>query len=160
MVTLTFQDKKTLIEMLSKHYTIEESAFIKAIAQNEEEEVELTLKAFSLKAKSKVAVQQVIEEHDIVNIDNIPDATVKIGHLGVSKLCLIKAVKETTHIGLEIAKSKIDQIVGFGSNGQFMFVPFKVGSTSSCLFTKEQWLTISNYTNSAYGKDSLNWKYV
>ena len=45
---LTLQDKKKLIEMLSKNYQCNERNFIKAIAKDEEEETELTLKAFSL----------------------------------------------------------------------------------------------------------------
>lgn len=136
MITLTLQDKKTLMEMLRKHYSINESAFIKAIAQNEEEEVELTLKAFSLKGKSKVAVQQIKEE------DEKPDfKIVQIDHLN-NHLYLVKAIKEVCNVGLAQAKDMTDFIRSHFSDGTSIWNPFKVGDTSDCKFSFEHWSSI------------------
>lgn len=62
---LTLQDKKKLIEMLSKNYQCNERNFIKAIAKDEEKETELTLKAFSLiSVESPINVEDEEKEQD------------------------------------------------------------------------------------------------
>ena len=146
MVTLTLQDKKTLMGMLQKHYSINESAFIKAIAQNEEEEVELTLKAFSLAPRTQES--------------NFEFKTVQIDYVD-GKLTLIKAIKETTHLGLAECKAIGDQIVSFTTGGGYVFTPFKVGVNNKVYtFTTSQWTAICDYLLSNYGLNSIKWHYV
>lgn len=150
MVTLTLQDKKELMDMLCKHYSIEESAFIKAIAQNEEEEVELTLKAFSIAGKPK----------DDVKLGKSPYATVQIDEL-YNKLQLIKAIKEATKLDLKEAKDFVDTIVSFDSKQalsinerMYIFTPFKIGPNER--ITVPQWKAIVNNI----GDGELKWHFV
>lgn len=159
MKQLTFQDKKTLIEMLSKHYTIDESAFIKAIAQNEEEEVELTLKAFSLTQRTQEAKAKLVQE------DNFEFRVVQIDHFNNGsmfdcKIAFIKAIKETININLVECKAIVDQIMSFGKDKP-LFNPFKVGMNNKVYtFTLNQWLAICVYLRTSYGKDAIKWHYV
>lgn len=160
MVTLTLQDKKALMEMLHKHYSIDESAFIKAITENEEEEVELTLKAFSLAQRTQEAKAKLVQE------DNSEFQTVQIDHLD-SKLALVKAIKETTELGLVECKAIADQIVSFSTDAKYVFTPFKVGvnnngsiRTGFCTFTTSQWLAICDYLRKNCGINTIKWHYA
>lgn len=151
MVTLTLQDKKALMEMLRKHYSIDESAFIKAIAQNEEEEVELTLKAFSLAQRT----QEAEFAFRIVQIDHL-----NVGALYNCKSTLIKAMKESTKLGLAECKAIADKIVSFGKD-KLLFNPFKIGvSNKVYTFTESQWLALCEYLRNSYGRDAIKWHYV
>lgn len=157
MVTLTLQNKKTLIEMLRKHYTIDESNFIKAIAQDEEEEVELTLKAFSLRPFS---TQE--SNSESTQESNSEFRTVQIDHVD-GKLTLIKAIKETTSLTLAASKAIADQIMCL-NNDKVSYNPFKVSkvdvNNKNYILTITQWLLISEYLRKNFGMDSIKWHYV
>ena len=153
MVTLTLQDKQALIGMLQKHYSIDESAFIKTIAQNEEEEVELTLKAFSLAQRTQEAKAKLAQE------DNFEFQIVQIDRID-GKLTLIKAIKETTNLGLAECKHIADQIVYLGKD-KLLYNPFKVGVNNKVYtFTTTQWLAICEYLRKNYGMNAIKWHYV
>lgn len=163
MVTLTLQDKKALMEMLRKHYTINESAFIKAIAQNEEEEVELTLKAFSLTGKPQDDVKHCINvQTDPLSgkttISNTKFATIQIDEV-CSKLELVKAVKKVTNWDLKNAKDFVDTIISserIPQTGIFAYVytPFRVGPYER--ITVDQWKAIVSISSDK----SIKWHYV
>lgn len=145
--------------MLHKHYSIDESAFIKAIAQNEEEEVELTLKAFSLAQRTQEAKAKLAQEDEfafrIVQIDHLNDGVLYNG-----KLTLIKAMKEFTKLGLAECKAIADQIVSFDKD-KLLFNPFKIGVNNKVYtFTESQWLALCGYLRKSYGIDAIKWHYV
>lgn len=150
--------------MLQKHYSINESAFIKAIAQNEEEKVELTLKAFSLTAEPKDDVKHCInvQTDPFSGKSTISDtkfATVQIDKLS-SKLILVKAVKETIGWGLKESKDFVDTIVLFeripetGSHA-YVYKPFRVGPYER--ITVDQWKAIAN---SIPDDNFIKWHFV
>jgi hypothetical protein len=140
--------------MLQKHYTIEEGPFISNLAEDDEEKVELTLKAFSLEgrtleAKTKLVDNAPTEASNIVQIDQL-----------YSPLYLVKAIKEHTSMSLAEAKDVVDKLKNHFNDGTMVWLPLKVGNTPDCKFTKELWHTISDYMKSMGGNGSFKWHWV
>ena len=156
MKQLTLHDKKVLMGMLHKHYTINESAFIKAIAQNEEEEVELTLKAFSLAQRTQEAKAKLMIGKSTTS--NSPYASVQITKLS-GRLQLVKAVKDITKWSLKEAKDFVDTIVSFKripATGifEYAYKPFRIGPNER--ITVRQWKAIAG----AIPNDDIKWYFV
>ena len=134
---LTLEEKQSLVNMLQKHYAIEEGPFISNLTEDDEEKVELTLKAFSLKgrtleAKAKLATSVSTKNLGIVQIDHLED-----------KLYFIKYVKECKNISLKDAKELVDALVSRFSDGTYVWNPFKVGDEKDCKFTMKNWAAIA-----------------
>ena len=153
---LTLEEKQSLVNMLQKHYTIEEGPFISNLAEYDEEKVELTLKAFSLKgrtleAKAKLATSVSTKNLGIVQIDHFE-----------YKLCLIKYVKECTNIGLKEAKELVDTLISRFSDGTHVWNPFKVGEEKDCKFTMKDWTTIAFHVSAFCEErgETFKWHYV
>lgn len=164
-IRLTLQERKQLIEMLKAHYQLENEAFIDSIAENEQEKVDLTLKAFSVQIPKFEQIKNSFGNTESVT-ETMPktNSLIKITHL-CGKINLIKGIKETLSIGLKEAKDISDVIVKHETNwegkAQYTFQPFLIGDDiPKCLFTAEDWFKLCRYMNESFGKDALNWDYV
>lgn len=164
-IRLTLQERKQLIEMLKAHYQLENEAFIDSIAENEQEKVDLTLKAFSVQISKFEQIK-----NSFGNTENVTEtmpktnSLIKIMHLS-GKLELIKSIRDALSIGLKEAKDKVDEIVTLKTDWegkrQYTFEPFLIGDDESkCLFTANDWIKVCKYMNESFGKDALNWDYV
>lgn len=153
---LTLEEKQSLVNMLQKHYTIEEGPFISNLTEDNEEKVELTLKAFSLKgrtleAKAKLATSVSTKNLGIVQIDHLKE-----------KLCLIKCIKECTNVSLKDAKELVDALVSRFSDGTYVWNPFKVGDEKDCKFTMKNWTAIAFNLGTLCDErgETFKWHYV
>lgn len=144
MKELTTKDKESLVALLGKHYAIKEKSFINAIASNEEEKLNLTLKAYAMGAEQ------------MNTPTNVPTKVVVIDRLS-SKLQFIKAVKEAKNIGLKEAKDYADHMLieCKGTSAQFYSKPFMIGDSMDSIFTSDQWEKIRKYL-----ENDIIWKYV
>lgn len=155
MKQLTLKDKQKIVEMLNKYYTIDAAAMaiIDMATDNAEQVTELTLKAFSIFGKPKVAKTELVQEN------NFEFQTVQIDYVD-GKLTLIKAIKETTHLRLAECKAIADQIISFGKDG-LLFNPFRIGVNNKVYtFTVNQWTAICKYLHDNYGTYAIKWHYV
>lgn len=97
MYKLSVEQKQLLVNMLEKHYSINETEFIESIAENTEDGLTLTLIAYALSSKNKRKPSNVTKHY--VEFSSTP-----------AKINIIKAVKDTLKIGLVEAKEKVDNL--------------------------------------------------
>lgn len=150
MKELTIKDKESLVTLLEKHYVIKEKNFINAIASNDEERLDLTLKAYTMGAEQKNTPTNVPTN------TNVSTSVVVIDNL-YSKIQFIKAIKEATHLNIKEAKDYADNILIYreGTFGISYSKPFKIGDSMDSIFTKEQWEKVC-----ASLGDNMEWRYV
>lgn len=144
MKELTTKDKESLVALLEKHCAIKEKNFINAIASNEEEKLNLTLKAYAIGAEQRNPPTE--ESTKVVVIERL-----------CSKLQFIKAVKEIKGMGIKEAKDYADNMLieCKGTFGQFYSEHFMIGDSVDSIFSEEQWAKISECL-----KDGMFWRYV
>lgn len=149
MKDLTTKDKESLVALLERQYTIKEKNFIDAIASNEEEKLNLTLKAYVIGAERKNTPTNVPTNTNVSLI-------VVINNL-YSKSQFIKAIKEVKNLRLTEAKDYADHMLIHreGSFGTSYSKPFMVGDYKDSIFTSDQWAKIC-----ASLGDNMEWKYV
>lgn len=144
MKELTTKDKGSLIALLEKHYAIKEKSFIDAIASNEEEKLNFTLKAYAIGAEQ------------MNTPTNVPTKVVVIDRM-FSKLQFIKAVKEAKNTGIKEAKDLVDQLIIEHKEHfvEFHSKPFIIGNSMDSIFSEDQWAKISECL-----KNDILWRYV
>lgn len=150
MKELTTNDKKSLVALLERHYTIEEKNFINAIASNEEEKLNLTLKAYAIGA------EQINTPTNVPTNTNVSTSVVVINNL-YSKIQFVKAIKEVKNLPLKEAKDYADRMLIYreGAFGTSYSNPFIIGDSMDSMFTKDQWAKVC-----ASLGDNMEWKYV
>lgn len=133
MKELTLKDKELLVTLLERHYTIKEKSFINAIASNDEERLDLTLKAYTMGAERTNTPTNVPTNTSVVVINSLH-----------AKLQFIKAIKEAKGLPVKEAKDLADQmlITREGSSGEFYSLPFTIGDSMDSKFSKAQWSMI------------------
>lgn len=143
MKELTTKDKGSLVALLEKHYAIKEKNFIDTIASNEEEKLNLTLKAYAIGAEQ------------MNTPTNVPTKVVVIDKL-CSKLQFVKAVKEAKSVGIKEAKDYADHMLVECKEtfGQFYSKPFMIGDSMDSIFTSDQLKEITQNV------PDLKWRYV
>lgn len=148
MKELTTNDKRSLVSLLEKYYVIEEKNFIDAIASNEEERLNLTLKAYAMQPKYINTPTNVPTNTQVVVINKMQ-----------SKLRFVKAIKEVMkeNMSLREAKDLADQLLTFkeGEFGECYSEPFIIGDSMDSKFTKKQWAEICECL-----AGDMIWKYV
>lgn len=146
MKELTIKDKAALVDLLERHYTIKEKNFINAIASNDEERLNLTLKAYTMGAERIDTPTNVSTKTSVVAITKL-----------YSKIQFVKAVKEVKNISLKEAKDFADElfILIEGSFGEFCSLPFIVGDSMDSKFSEEQWADVCKCLS-----NNMYWEYV
>lgn len=146
MKELTLKDKVSLVSFLESHYTIKEKNFINAIASNDEEKLNLTLKAYAIGAELVNAPTNVQTNRSVVVID--------ILH---SKLQFVKAIKEAKGLPLKEAKDLADQllITKEESFRESYSSPFIIGDSMDSKFSEGQWEKICRSM-----VNDMVWRYV
>ena len=152
MKELTLKDKESLVILLERHYAIKEKNFINAIASNDEERLDLTLKAYTIGA------ERINTPTNVPTNTNVSAKTlvVVINNL-YSKTQFIEAVKEAKNLSTKEAMNYANQmfIEKKGKSEQFYSKPFMVGDFKDSIFTSDQWAKIC-----AFLEDNMEWQYV
>lgn len=148
MKELTLKDKESLVNLLERHYTIKEKNFIIAIASNDEERLDLTIKAYVIGAEQK---------NTPTNTNVSTDTLIVVIYNLFSKIRFVKAVREVMGKPLKEAKDYAEQILIYreGTFGTSYSEPFRIGDSMDSIFTKDQWTKIC-----ASLGDDMVWRYV
>ena len=152
MKELTLKDKESLIALLERHYTIKEKNFIKAIASNDEERLDLTLTAYA------VGAEQINTPTNVPTTLVPTNTSVVVINTLYSKLRFVKAIQEAKGIRLQEAKNHADHmLIEYEGTlvGQFYSKPFHVGNFSDSIFTSDQWKKICDDLG-----NNMEWQYV
>lgn len=160
---VALREKLTIINMLSKHFTIGEGAenLIDVLTstcsekEKQEERANLVLFAFATIAKpliDDVSVEPLQKEKD--NEPFPPEEKIIVRSLK-SKVHLIETVRKVCNISGVDAVEKVVKIAN-GRDAGYTFDPFFIGNTPGSIFTIEQWQEIC-ITMSALD-DTFDWE--
>ena len=149
MKQLTLKDKRKIVAMLSKYYTIHPAAIaiINVAADNVGQAMDLTIKAFSTIGEPKSGITPNSEKP---TADNCSVAIAKIDEMS-NRLSLIRAIKNATDWSLKESTTFADDIVYTSRIAKkygcpsFTFIPFKVGPGER--ITVKEWERIAEYND-------------